>query len=147
VRRLAEESATEAANATRSTAETRRVLDRAAQLLEQIRIELDEVAEAAKRSISELEGIVRAAETAAHLSSRMVEFPRRNAERATEMQSALTEVRGAAQTSAEEAKVVAAAAGEQLAAIESLARGALQLSTAASQLADATRFVRGADTA
>jgi methyl-accepting chemotaxis protein len=147
VRRLAEESATEAANATRSTAETRRVLDRAAQLLEQIRIELDEVAEAAKRSIGELEGIVRAAETAAHLSSRMVEFPRRNAERATEMQSALTEVRGAAQASAEEAKVVAAAAGEQLAAIESLARGALQLSTAASQLADATRFVRGADTA
>jgi methyl-accepting chemotaxis protein/putative methionine-R-sulfoxide reductase with GAF domain len=147
VRRLAEESATEAANATRSTAETRRVLDRAAQLLEQIRIELDEVAEAAKRSIAELEGIVRAAETAAHLSSRMVEFPRRNAERASEMQSALTEVRGAAQTSAEEAKVVAAAAGEQLAAIESLARGALQLSTAASQLADATRFVRGSDTA
>ncbi len=38
-------------------------------------------------------------------------------------------------SSAEEAKVVAAAAGEQLAAIESLARGAIQLSAAASQLA------------
>lgn len=147
VRRLAEESAKEAGSAAKSTTETRRVLDRAAQLLEKIRSELDEVAEAAKRSISELEGIVRAAETAAHLSSRMVEFPRRNAERAAEMQAALTEVRGAAQASAEEAKVVAAAAGEQLAAIESLARGAIQLSTAASQLADAARFVGGAEKA
>ena len=143
VRRLAEESAAEAGTAARSTAETRRVLDRAAQLLEKIRTELDEVSGVAKRSMNELEGIVRAAETAAHLSSRMVEFPRRNAERAAEMQSALTEVRAAAQTSAEEAKVVAAAAGEQLDAIESLARGAVQLSTSASQLAEATKFVRG----
>jgi len=143
VRRLAEESAKEAASAARSTAETRRVLDRAAQLLEKIRAELDEVSGVAKRSIDELEGIVRASETAAHLSARMVEFPRRNAERAAEMQTALTEVRAAAQTSAEEAKVVAAAAGEQLDAIESLARGAIQLSTSASQLAEATKFVRG----
>ncbi|MEK7668123.1 MAG: methyl-accepting chemotaxis protein [Gemmatimonadota bacterium] len=147
VRRLAEESAKEAANATRATADTRRVLDRAAQLLERIRLELDEVAGGAKRWIAELEGIVRAAETAAHLSSRMVEFPRRNAERATEMQGMLTEVRAAAQASAEEAKVVAAAAGEQLEAIESLARGAIQLSASASQLKEATKFVRGADTA
>jgi len=143
VRRLAEESAKEAASAGRSTGETRHVLDRAAQLLEKIRAELDDVASAAKRSIDELEGIVRAAETAAHLSSRMVEFPRRNAEQAAAMQTALGEVRAAAQTSAEEAKVVAAAAGEQLDAIETLARGAIQLSAAASQLAEATRFVRG----
>jgi methyl-accepting chemotaxis protein len=143
VRRLAEESAKEAGSAGRSTAETRQVLDRAAQLLEKIRTELDDVANAAKRSIDELEGIVRAAETAAHLSRRMVEFPRRNAEQAAAMQTALGEVRAAAQASAEEAKVVAAAAGEQLDAIESLARGAIQLSSAASQLADATRFVRG----
>lgn len=145
VRRLAEESAKEAGSASASTAETRRVLDRAAQLLEQIRIQLDEVSGVAKRSMAELEGIVRAAETAAHLSSRMVEFPRRNAERAAEMQSALTEVRAAAQNSAEEAKVVAAAAGEQLDAIESLARGAIQLSASASQLAEATKFVRGSE--
>jgi methyl-accepting chemotaxis protein len=56
----------------------------------------------------------------------------------------LTAVRSAAQESAEEAKVVAAAAGEQLEAIESLARGAIQLSASASQLADAANFVHGA---
>ena len=145
IRRLAEESGNEAASAARATSETRRVLDRTVRLLEKIRTELDDVASAATQWITELQGIVRAAETAAHLSSRMVEFPRRNAERAGEMQLMLSAVRVAAQESAEEAKVVAAAAGEQLDAIESLARGAIQLSSSASQLAEATRFVRGAD--
>jgi len=143
VRRLAEESAKEAAAAAGGTSETRRVIDRAAQLLERIRAELDEVTAAARQWIAELQRIVAAAETAARLSARMVEFPRRNAQRAGEMQTMLAEVRAAAQSSAEEAKVVAAAAAEQLEAIESLARGAIQLSTAATQLADATRFVRG----
>jgi methyl-accepting chemotaxis protein len=119
------------------------VLDRTVRLLEKIRTELDDVAAAANVWITELQGIVRAAETAAHLSSRMVEFPRRNAERAAEMQTMLSAVRVAAQESAEEAKVVAAAAGEQLTAIESLSKGAIQLSASASQLAEATRFVRG----
>ena len=144
VRRLAEESAREAAAAAGATGETRRVIDRAAQLLERIRAELDEVVEAARQWIAELQRIVQAAETAASLSSRMVEFPRRNAERAAQMQIMLAEVRATAQSSAEEAKVVAAAAGEQLDAIETLARGAIQLSASAAQLADATRFVRGA---
>jgi methyl-accepting chemotaxis protein len=145
VRRLAEESGKEAATAARATADTRRVLDRTVRLLEKIRAELDDVANAANLWITELQGIVRAAETAAHLSSRMVEFPRRNAERAAEMQTMLSAVRAAAQDSAEEAKVVAAAAGEQLDAIESLSRGAVQLSASASQLAEATRFMRGVD--
>jgi len=145
VRRLAEESAKEATAAAGATGETSRVLDRAAQLLEQIRSEVDEVAGASKQWIAELERIVQASETAARLSSRMVEFPRRNAERAAQMQTMLADVRSAAQSSAEEAKVVAAAAGEQLEAIESLARGAVQLSTAAIQLAEATRFVSGGD--
>jgi methyl-accepting chemotaxis protein len=143
VRRLAEESGTEAANAARATADTRRVLDRTVRLLEKIRTELDDVASAASLWITELQGIVRAAETTAHLSNRMVEFPRRNAERAAEMQTMLSAVRAAAEESAEEAKVVAAAAGEQLEAIESLSRGAIQLSASASQLAEATRFMRG----
>jgi len=141
VRRLAEESAREAAGAARSTDETRRVLDHAAQLLEKIRLELEEVSGAARKWIAELEGIVRAAESAAHLSSRMVEFPRKSAERAAQMQAMLTEVRSAAESSMEEAKVAAAAAGEQLGAMESMARGAVQLSAAALRLAEAAKLV------
>jgi methyl-accepting chemotaxis protein len=143
VRRLAEESAKEAQLAGTTTGETRRVIDRAAQLLEKMREEIEEMAGAAGRWIAELEGIVRAAETAAHLSSRMVEFPRRNAERTAEMQTVLEEVKAAATRSSGEAKVVAAAAAEQLKAIEDLSQSALELSASAERLAAATRFVKG----
>jgi methyl-accepting chemotaxis protein len=143
VRRLAEESAKEAKQATLTTGDTRRVIDRAAQLLEQMRREIGDVTAAAGRWIAELEGIVRAAETAAQLSSRMVEFPRRNAERTAEMQALLSEVKAAAAASASEAKVVAAAAAEQLKAIEDLSQSALELAASAERLGVATRFVKG----
>ena len=143
VRRLAEESAKEAKQAAMTTGDTRRVIDRAAQLLEQMRREIGDVTAAASHWIAELEGIVRAAETAAHLSSRMVEFPRRNAERTAEMQAVLSEVKAAAAASASEAQIVAAAAAEQLKAIEDLSQSALELSASAERLAAATRFVKG----
>jgi methyl-accepting chemotaxis protein/putative methionine-R-sulfoxide reductase with GAF domain len=142
VRRLAEQSAREAAQAARTTVETRRVIDHAAQLLDRMRRELSDIAGATKGWIAELEGIVRASETAANLSSRMIEFPRRNTMQADEMQRMLRDLRGAAQTSASEAQVVAAAAAEQLQAIESLSRSAIQLSAGAEQLAQAAKFVR-----
>ena len=143
VRRLAEESAKEAQQAGKTTADTRQVLDHAAQLLEKMRHEIEDVAQAATHWIAELEGIVRAAETTAHLSSRMVEFPRRNAERTAEMQAMLSEVKAAAQASAGEAKIVAAAAAEQLKAIEDLANSAVELSASAERLGAATRFLKG----
>jgi methyl-accepting chemotaxis protein/putative methionine-R-sulfoxide reductase with GAF domain len=143
VRRLAEESAKEALQAGRTAVDTRRVLDHAAQLLEKMRREIEDVAGAAGRWIAELEGIVRAAETAAQLSNRMLEFPRRNTERTAEMQVMLSEVKAAAEASAGEAKVVAAAAAEQLKAIEDLSRSAIELAASAGRLAAATRFVKG----
>ena len=142
VRRLAEQSAREAAQATRTTAETRRVIDTAAQLLDRMRRELGDIAAATRGWIGEMESIVKASETAAALSTRMVEFPRRNTMQADEMQRMLMELRGAAKSSAAEAQVVAAAAAEQLQAIESLSQSAIQLSSSADQLAQAARFVR-----
>ena len=71
---------------------------------------------------------MRASETAAGLSGRMIEFPRRNTAQADAMQRMLTELRTAAQSSAAESQVVAMAAAEQLQAIESLSRNAIQLS-------------------
>jgi len=142
VRRLAEQSAREAGVAARTTTETRRTIDHAAQLLERMRGELGTMATAASGWISELGRIVQASETAAGLSGRMIEFPRRNTVQADEMQRMLAELRQAAKTSAAEAQVVAAAAAEQLQAIENLSRSAIQLSTGAQQLAQAARFVR-----
>ena len=142
VRRLAEQSAREAAQAARTTAETRRAIDHAAQLLERMRQELSQIAGAAASWIAELGRIVQASETAAGLSGRMIEFPRRNTVQAEEMQRMLQELRQAAKASASESQVVAAAAAEQLQAIENLSRSAIQLSSSASQLAQAARFVR-----
>jgi len=142
VRRLAEQSAREAAQASRTTAETRRVLDHAASLLERMRKELADIAEAAQGWIGELDRIGRASEEAASLSSRMKELPRASAARADEMYRMLEQLRAAARASASEAQVVAAAAAEQLQAIENLSRNALQLSASADQLAQAARFVR-----
>ena len=142
VRRLAEQSGREAAQASRATSETRRVIDHAAQLLERMRSELGEIAVAARGWVAELEAIVKASESAAALSTRMIEFPRRNTTRAEEMQAMLQQLRRAAQGSAAEAQAVAAAAAEQLQAIENLSRSAVQLSGSAEQLAKAARFVR-----
>ena len=72
----------------------------------------------------------------------MVEFPRRNSAQAEAMQRMLSDLRAAARTSAAEAQVVAAAASEQLQAIESLSRNAIQLSASSERLAGAARFVR-----
>lgn len=143
VRRLAEESAAEATRAAKTTTETRRVLDHAAQLLERMRSELADISAAARDWIADLEKIVRASETAAGLSGKMIEFPRRNTAQADAMQRMLTELRAAAQSSAAESQVVAAAAAEQLQAIESLSRNAIQLSASSERLAGAARFVRG----
>ncbi|MFI5206860.1 MAG: methyl-accepting chemotaxis protein [Gemmatimonadales bacterium] len=142
VRRLAEQSAREAAQAAKTTAETRRAIDHAAQLLDRMRRELAEIAGAAASWIAELGRIVQASETAAGLSGRMIEFPRRNTLQAEEMQRMLQELRQAAKASASESQVVAAAAAEQLQAIENLSTSAVQLSSSASQLAQAARFVR-----
>lgn len=142
VRRLAEESGTEAARAARATSETRRVLDTAAGLLERMRGDLAETVSAANAWIGQLETIAQASETALAMSGRMVEFPRRNTAQADALHAFLGELRTTAQTSAAEAQAVAAAAAEQLTAIESLSRSAIQLSASADRLAQATRFVQ-----
>jgi methyl-accepting chemotaxis protein/putative methionine-R-sulfoxide reductase with GAF domain len=142
VRRLAEQSGREAAQAARTTGETRRVIDHAAQLLERMRTELAEIAVAAQGWMADLERIAGASETAVHLSTRMIEFPRINMARADEMRRMLEELRAAAHGSASEAQVVAAAAAEQLQAIENLSRSAVQLSGSAEELARAAQFVR-----
>lgn len=142
VRRLAEQSAREAAKAARTTGETRRVLDHAAGLLERMRGELGEIAATARGWIVDLEKMVASSEQAATLSSRMIEFPRRNTLQADEMQRMLTQLKVAAERSSSEAQAVAAAASQQLSAIESLSRSAIQLSGNAEHLARAARFVR-----
>ncbi|HEY6808226.1 MAG TPA: methyl-accepting chemotaxis protein [Gemmatimonadales bacterium] len=143
VHKLAEESGREARNVGKSVADTRRALDRAAQLLERIRSDLHDVVQSSSEWVQDLNRIAEASGGTARAGYRMAEVARANADTAARVAQVLRQGQVGAQTSTQEAETVAAAAAEQLKAIEDLAQGASQLSTLAEHLSRAVRFVRG----
>jgi len=143
VHKLAEESGREARNVGKSVQDTRRALDRAAQLLERIRGDLGEVVQNSADWVKDLDRIAEAAAETARAGKRVAEVGRQSAELAARITQTLGQARTAAQTSTQEAEAVAAAASEQLRAIEDLAHGANELSALADKLSQALRFMRG----
>jgi len=143
VHKLAEESGREARNVGKSVQDTRRALDRAAQLLERIRGDLGEVVQNSADWVKDLDRIAEAAAETARAGKRVAEVGRHSAELAARITQTLGQARTAAQTSTQEAEAVAAAASEQLRAIEDLAHGANELSALADKLSQALRFMRG----
>jgi len=143
VHKLAEASGREARNVGKSAQETRRALDRAAQLLERIRTDLGEVAQSSGAWVHDLDAIAEAATGTARAGKRAEELARDIAELASRNAQSLERARTGAQSSTQEAETVAAAAAEQLRAIEELAHGATELAALANHLAQAVRFVRG----
>src|SRR5713101_3303802 len=143
VHKLAEASGREARNVGKSAQETRRALDRAAQLLERIRTDLGEVAHSSGAWVPDLDAIAEAATGTARAGKRAEELARDIAELASRNAQSLERARTGAQSSTQEAEIVAAAAAEQLRAIEELAHGATELAALANHLAQAVRFVRG----
>jgi len=93
--------------------------------------------------VQDLDRITEAAATTARAGKRLAEVARANAELAGRMVLTLEQARDGASTSSREAEAVAAAASEQLRAIEDLAQGATELSSLADSLSQAVRFVRG----
>lgn len=145
VHKLAEESGREARNVGKSAQDTRRALDRAAQLIERIRADLADVVQASGEWVSDLDRIAEASTGTARVGKRMAELARTNAALAAELARTLADARRGAQSSNAEAEGVAGAAGGQLRMSEALARGAAQLGAFADQLSLAVRFVRGED--
>jgi methyl-accepting chemotaxis protein len=143
VHKLAEESGREARNVGKSVQDTRRALDRAAQLLERIRADLGEVVQDSADWVKDLDRIAEAAAETARAGKRVADVGRLSATLATRITETLGQARTAAQTSSQEAEAVAAAASEQLRAIEDLAHGATELSALADKLSQALRFMRG----
>ena len=143
VHKLAEASAREARNVAKAVQETRRALDRAAQLLERIRADLGDVVQTSASWVQDLDRISEAALGTARAGQRVGEVARVNAEIAGRVVDGLRQGHAGAQASTQETEAVAAAAAEQLRAIEDLAQGATQLSTLAENLTRAVRFVRG----
>lgn len=143
VHKLAEESGREARNVGKSAQDTRRALDRAAQLLERVRADLADVAQGSGEWVSDLSHIAEAAAGTARAGKRVADLASGMAEQGARISQALEQAKAGAQASTAEAEAVAAAAGEQLRAIEGLARGASELAALADSLAKAVRFVRG----
>jgi len=143
VHKLAEASGREARNVGKAVQDTRRALDRAAQLIERIRGDLSQVVQSSAAWVQDLDRIGEAAADTARAGKQVAEISRQSAELAMRMTDSLAQARTAAQTSTQEAESVAAAAAEQLRAIQDLAQGAHELSGLAEQLAQALRFIRG----
>ena len=143
VHKLAEASGREARNVGKAVQDTRRALDRAAQLIERIRGDLGEVVQSSAPWLQDLDRIAEASAETARAGKQVADVARHSADLATRITDSLNQARTAAQTSSQEAEAVAAAAAEQLRAIQDLARGATELSALAEQLAQALRFIRG----
>ena len=143
VHKLAEASGREARNVGKSVQDTRRALDRAAQLIERIRGDLGQGVQNSAAWVQDLDRIADAAAETARAGKHVAEVGRQSAELATKITETLGQARSGAQTSSQEAQGVAAAAAEQLRAIQDLAHGATELSALAEQLAQALRFIRG----
>src|SRR5213082_3291103 len=143
VHKLAEASGREARNVGKSAQDTRRALDRAAQLLERVRSDLGEVVQGSTDWVQDLTRIGEAAAGTARAGKRVAELAHGIGERAGTIGRSLEQAKGGAHSSTQEAEAVAAAAAEQLQAIEGLARGASELAALADHLAKAVRFVRG----
>ena len=143
VHKLAEESGREARNVGRSVQDTRRTLDRAAELLDRIRGDLSELVQQSGGWLADLDLITKAASDTASGGRRVADVARTSAEQCARIAQSLEQALRSAHTSKQESEVVAAAAAEQLKAIEALARGATELETLADRLSRAVRFVRG----
>ena len=143
VHKLAEESGREARGVGKAVQATRRALDRAAELLERIRADLDAVVHSSGDWVRDLDTIAAAATATARAGKKVADGARANAQLAARMSEALARAQHGAHSSSQEAQTVAAAAAEQLRAIEDLAQGATELSTVADKLARALAFVRG----
>ena len=145
VHKLAEESGRETRKVGKSVQQTMRALDRAVQILEEIHAELAGIVATSSAWVPDLDRIVEAAATTAKSGKGVAEVARTNAAMAGRIAASLTQAETGARTSSREAEAVAAAAAEQLRAIEGLARGATELSSVAERLAVALAFVSGTD--
>ena len=143
VHKLAEASGREARNVGKSAQETRRALDRAAQLLERVRGDLGDVVRSSSDWVQDLTRIAEAAGGTAHAGKQVADLAHGISERSARISQSLEQAKAGAHSSTQEAEAVAAAAAEQLQAIEGLAHGATELAALADNLARAVRFVRG----
>jgi methyl-accepting chemotaxis protein len=107
--------------------------------------DLGQVVQNSAAWLQDLDRIAEAAAETARAGKQVADIGRQGAELATKITVTLAQAKSGAQMSTQETEAVAAAAAEQLRAIEDLAHGATQLSALAEQLSQALRFIRGSN--
>jgi methyl-accepting chemotaxis protein len=127
VHKLAEQSGREARNVGRSAQETRRALERAVQLLEQMRIDLTQVVHGSTNWVKDLDSIAEVASTTARSGKRVADMAQNIAELSARISQSLEQRQNAAQTSTRDTDVVAAAAAQQTEAVAGLRHAAATL--------------------
>ncbi|UCD23560.1 MAG: GAF domain-containing protein [Gemmatimonadota bacterium] len=142
VRKLAEQSSDAAKSMGVSAQETRRAIDRAARVLEDLGSQLAQLSEASNSWGDSLAHIVETAERTRRVGERMAVLPEENLKIARETNEIVERARSAAAGSAGEAAGLAAATQAQVQAIQDLIRGGAELSQAVHQLAEATSFLQ-----
>lgn len=143
VRKLADESAHAARSMSRSAQATRRVLDRAAMILEDIGTQLGELSSLSDRWRGDLDRVVQSAEDSRRAGAAIAAAPRAMLALADEAATTLTEARDAAAGSSGEAAEVAREARDQRRAASDLEVGAQRLASLATELSRGVEFVRG----
>ena len=141
VRKLAEQSADAARSMGGSAQDTRRAIDRAAEVLEDLGGQLERLTETSNEWIGALTQIVEAAEATRRTGERIVALPTNNLEIAEEAGRILAKARDAAASSAREAADLARATQAQLQAIQELIQGGTELSQVTHRLSQATQFL------
>src|SRR6266571_610588 len=103
VHKLAEASGREARNVGKAVQDTRRALDRAAQLIERIRGDLSQVVQNSAAWVQDLDRIAEAAAGTARAGKQVAEFGRQSADLAAKITESLGQARAGAETSSQEA--------------------------------------------
>src|SRR5437899_1567410 len=133
VHKLAEASGREARNVGKAVQDTRRALDRAAQLIERIRGDLRQVVQNSAAWLQDLDRIAAAAAETARAGKQVAEFGRQSTDLAAKITESLGQARAGAQTSSQEAEAVAAGAGSDTAWVRPLASSSSSASSSRHQ--------------
>jgi methyl-accepting chemotaxis protein len=134
VHKLAEQSGREARNVGRSAQETRRALERAVQLLEQMRTDLTQVVQGSTGWVKDLDLIVDAASNTARAGKRVADLAQNIAALSGRISHSLEQRQNVAETSTRDTDVVATAAAQQAEAVAALRQAAAGLTAITQEL-------------
>jgi len=143
VHKLAEQSGREARNIGKSAQETRRALERAVQVLEQMRVDLVQVVQGSANWVKDLDAIAEAATGSGRAGRRVAELAQGIAELSGRLSVSLEQQKEAALVPAREADASAASAAQQTEAVQALRHAAAEFILATQELARAVAELRG----